>query len=149
MRAVVQRVKQAAVIVDDHISGQINQGLLIYLGVEKGDRQEDVDYIAKKVIDLRIFPDENNKMNLSVRDVRGQILLVSQFTLCGDYRKGRRPSFDQSGDPELAKRLYEQTISDLRGLAIEVQTGLFAAHMDVTSINDGPVTFLLDSKKLF
>ena len=149
MRAVVQRVKQAAVKVEDQITGQINLGLLIYLGVAKEDRQADVDYIAKKITHLRIFPDKNNKMNLSVRDVQGQILLISQFTLCGDCRKGRRPSFDQSGDPDLAKSLYEETITELRDQAIEVQTGIFAAHMEVTSTNDGPVTFLLDSKKLF
>ena len=149
MRAVIQRVKQAAVKVDDQITGQINLGLLIYLGVAKGDHQGDVDYIAKKITHLRIFPDENNKMNLSLHDVQGQILLISQFTLCGDCRKGRRPSFDQSGDPDLAKSLYEETITELRDQAIEVQTGIFAAHMEVTSTNDGPVTFLLDSKKLF
>jgi len=149
MRAVVQRVQQATVKVDDQITGQINRGLLIYLGIAKGDQQRDVETIAKKIIDLRIFPDENDKMNLSVRDVQGRILLVSQFTLMGDCRKGRRPSFDQSGEPDLAKRLYEKTITDLRGQGVDIETGVFAAHMEVSSINDGPVTFLLDSKKLF
>lgn len=149
MRAVVQRVKQAREKVEDKITGQINQGLLIYLGVTKGDSETDVGYLVDKISCLRIFSDSNDKMNLSVHDVQGQILLISQFTLCGDCRKGRRPGFDQAAEPELARQLYEKTITDLRDRSLEVQTGIFAAHMDVSSINDGPVTFLLDSKKLF
>ena len=149
MRAVVQRVKEANVQVDNKVVGSIGKGLLVYLGVGKDDSEKDVEFITDKLVNLRIFPDENDKMNLSVLDVRGGILLVSQFTLYGDCRKGRRPGFDLAGEPETAERLYEKTIEAIRQKGAPVETGVFAAHMDVTSINDGPVTFLLDSKKTF
>ncbi len=149
MRAVVQRVKEAKIEVDNQIVGSISKGLLVYLGVGKDDNEKDVEFIADKLVNLRIFADENEKMNLSVLDVGGAILLVSQFTLYGDCRKGRRPGFDLAGGPETAEKLYEKTIEAIRQKGVTVETGVFAAHMDVTSINDGPVTFLLDSKKTF
>jgi D-tyrosyl-tRNA(Tyr) deacylase len=149
MRAVIQRVSQAQVEVDGQIAGQIGQGVLVYLSVGKGDTEADVQFMADKLCNLRIFADDNNKMNLSVQDVRGAILMISQFTLHGDCRKGRRPGFDAAGEPETALRLYEQTIELIKAQDIEVQTGVFAAHMHVTSVNDGPVTFLLDSSRLF
>ncbi len=149
MRAVVQRVKEAKIEVDGNVVGSIGKGLLVYLGVGKDDSEKDVEFIADKLVNLRIFADEKDKMNLSVLDVGGRILLVSQFTLYGDCRKGRRPGFDLAGEPETAERLYEKTIDAIRQKGIPVETGVFAAHMDVTSINDGPVTFLLDSKKTF
>ena len=149
MRTVVQRVKGAKIEVDRQIVGSIGKGLLVYLGVGKDDTEKDVDFIADKLVNLRIFADENDKMNLSVLDVQGAILLVSQFTLYGDCRKGRRPGFDLAGEPETAERLYEKTIDAIRQKGVSVETGVFAAHMDVISVNDGPVTFLLDSEKTF
>ena len=149
MRAVVQRVKEAKIEVDGNVVGAIDKGLLVYLGVGKDDSKKDVEFIADKLVNLRIFADENDKMNLSVLDVGGQILLVSQFTLYGDCRKGRRPGFDLAGEPQTAERLYEKTIEAIRQKDAPVETGVFAAYMDVSSVNDGPVTFLLDSKKTF
>jgi len=135
--------------VDNKIVGAIEGGLVVYLSVGKEDTLDDVVFMAEKIVNLRIFADLEDKMNLSVQDVSGAILLISQFTLHGDCRKGRRPGFDQSAPPELARRLYEQTIDLIRQHGIKVETGTFAAHMHVTSTNDGPVTFLLDSKRLF
>jgi len=149
MRAVVQRVKEAEIEVNGQIVGSTGKGCLVYLGVGKEDSEKDVEFIADKLVNLRIFADENEKMNLSVLDVGAAILLVSQFTLYGDCRKGRRPGFDSAGEPETAERLYEKTIEAVRQKGVPVETGVFAAHMEVTSINDGPVTFLLDSKKTF
>jgi D-tyrosyl-tRNA(Tyr) deacylase len=149
MRAVVHRVKEAKIEVDNRIVGSIGQGLLVYLGIGKDDSEKDVEFVADKLVNLRIFADQNEKMNLSVLDVQGAILLVSQFTLYGDCRKGRRPGFDLAGEPETAERLYKRTIEALRQKDVTVETGVFAAHMDVSSVNDGPVTFLLDSKKTF
>jgi len=149
MRAVVQRVKEAKIEVDRQIVGSIGKGLLVYLGVGKDDSEKDVEFIADKLVNLRVFADENDKMNLSVLDVGGAILLVSQFTLYGDCRKGRRPGFDLASEPQTAERLYEKTIEAIRQKGVSVETGVFAAHMDVSSVNDGPVTFLLDSKKMF
>ena len=149
MRAVVQRVKEAKIEVDRQIVGSIGKGLLVYLGVGKDDSEKAVEFIADKLVNLRIFADENDKMNLSVLDVQGAILLVSQFTLYGDCRKGRRPGFDLAGEPQTAEAIYENTIDAIRQKGSPVETGVFAAHMDVTSINDGPVMFLLDSKKTF
>ena len=149
MRAVVQRVKEARIEVAGNTVGAIGKGLLVYLGVGKNNSEKDVEIIADKLVNLRIFADASDKMNLSVRDVGGAILLVSQFTLYGDCRKGRRPGFDSAGEPERAENRYEKTINAIRQKGVPVETGVFAAHMDVTSVNDGPVTFLLDSKKAF
>ncbi|KPK74909.1 MAG: D-tyrosyl-tRNA(Tyr) deacylase [Phycisphaerae bacterium SM23_30] len=149
MRAVIQRVTQARVEVEGEIAGQIEGGLLVFLSVGQGDTEADVQYMADKLVNLRIFADENDKMNLSVRDVGGAILMISQFTLHGDCRKGRRPGFDQAAEPKIARRLYERTVELVRQQQIRCETGVFAAHMHVSSLNDGPVTFLLDSSRLF
>ncbi|NLX70170.1 MAG: D-tyrosyl-tRNA(Tyr) deacylase [Clostridiales bacterium] len=149
MRAVVQRVKHAHVIVQNEKVGQIEKGLLVFLGVEKGDNESDLNYIVDKVAGLRIFEDEGGKMNLSVQDVGGSILAVSQFTLYGDCRKGRRPSFIQAAEPDVAKRYYDLFIQRIDEKGIPVAQGVFQAMMEVSLINDGPVTILLDSKKLF
>ena len=149
MRTVIQRVSQAQVQVDGETVGRIGRGLLVYLSIGKGDSEKDAEYIAEKLVNLRIFTDENDTMNLSVRDVGGSILMISQFTLHGDIRKGRRPSFDLPAEPDLANKLYEYSIGLIRQQNIPVEVGTFAAHMHVTSTNDGPVTFLLDSTKLF
>ena len=149
MRAVVQRVISAHVAADDKIVGEINQGLLVYLGVAQGDTAEDVKYISDKLAKLRIFSAEAGKMNRSVLDMKGEILLISNFTLCGDCRKGRRPSFDRAGDPDSANTLYQQVARSLQDQGIGTPTVQFKAHMHVTSCNDGPVTILLDSRKKF
>jgi D-tyrosyl-tRNA(Tyr) deacylase len=149
MRAVIQRVSKATVEVDGQITGQIDKGLLVYLSVAKGDLEADAEFMAQKLVNLRIFADENDKMNLSVRDVSGAILMISLFSLHGDCRKGRRPGFDLAAPPDLAQQLYEHTIELIKQQGISVETGVFAAHMHVSSINDGPVTFLLDSSRLF
>ena len=149
MRAVVQRVLQAQVKVNSRIIGQIGKGLLVYVSVAKGDSAEDAQFVADKIVHMRIFADENDKMNLNVLDVAGEALVVSQFTLHGDCRKGRRPGFDASAESALAEELYEKTVALIRDQKVPVETGKFAAHMEVTSINDGPVTFLLDSSRLF
>lgn len=148
MRAVVQRVTQAQVTVDENSVGRIDAGLLVYLGVAEGDGDPDVAYMVDKLSHLRIFSDDAGKMNLSVQDVQGKILLVSNFTLCGDCRKGRRPGFDLASPPDQADRLYTIVAEQLRDKGIKVETGQFQSHMIVTSVNDGPVTFLLDSRKL-
>jgi len=147
MRAVIQRVIQAQVEVEGEITGKIGKGLLVYLGVGKEDDEKDAGFIAEKLTNLRIFADENDKMNLSVRDVGGGILLISQFTLYGDCRKGRRPGFDAAGKPEQARQLYELTRELIKQQGVPVETGVFAAHMQVSSVNDGPVTFILDSAR--
>ena len=149
MRAVIQRVSEAKVEVDGQAIGAAGRGLLVYLGVGKEDTQADAEFMADKLVNLRIFADEAGKMNRSVLDIGGGVLLVSNFTLQGDCRKGRRPGFDAAADPQLAEPLYEK-VAELIGRAdIAVAKGSFGAHMHVTSINDGPVTFLLDSKRLF
>ena len=148
MRAVVKRVTRAKVTVDNHPVGQIEAGMLVYLGVAQGDGDVDVAYMVDKLSHLRIFGDEAGKMNLSVQDIKGQILLVSQFTLCGDCRKGRRPGFDLAAPPDVADTLYGTVVSGLRNVGLPVETGQFQAHMHVECENDGPVTFLLDSRKL-
>jgi D-aminoacyl-tRNA deacylase len=149
MRAVVQRVTRAQVTVADQIIGQIGGGLVILLGVEQGDGEPDAQQLADKIIQLRIFDDADGKMNLSLTDVRGSMLVVSQFTLLGDCRKGRRPSFIQAAAPELAEQLYETFVAAVGAQGIPVATGKFRATMQVELVNDGPVTLLLDSKKSF
>ncbi|SES73440.1 D-tyrosyl-tRNA(Tyr) deacylase [Natronincola peptidivorans] len=149
MRAVIQRISEGKVVIDNTISGEIKKGLLVFLGVGHDDTSEDVKYLAEKIMNLRIFEDKNDKMNLSVTDVEGKLLVVSQFTLMGDCRKGRRPSFTDAAKPLQAEDLYEEFVSFCRNTGIEVATGIFQADMQVHSINDGPVTMLIDSKKLF
>jgi D-tyrosyl-tRNA(Tyr) deacylase len=147
MRAVIQRVKSAQVYVDGRLAGGIGNGLLIFIGVGKGDDENDISYMVSKLPDLRIFEDTSGKFNLSLRDLNGGMLIVSQFTLFGDCRKGRRPSFTDAEEPITAKDLYERLINRLKGQGIPVQTGEFQAKMEVHLVNDGPVTLLLDSKK--
>jgi D-tyrosyl-tRNA(Tyr) deacylase len=149
MRAIVQRVKNAQVSVDGNIVGQISAGLLVYLGVGKGDDESDAVFIADKIANLRIFADSDDKMNLSVKDKLGQVLVVSNFTLFGDCRKGRRPGFDLAAEPTIAEELYEKVVQLIKTDGLDVQKGVFAAYMDVTASNDGPINFLIDSKKLF
>ena len=149
MRAVVQRVSSSKVTVDGEVIGNINKGLLVLLGVTHEDTSKDVDYIIDKVLNLRIFEDENEKMNLSLKDVEGELLVVSQFTLYGDCRKGRRPSFSSAARPEVATKLYEEFIEKARKEGIVTQTGQFGAHMMVDLTNDGPVTILLESNRDF
>lgn len=149
MRAVVQRVTSAGVTVAGNKISAIGCGLLILLGIEQGDGQRDADYLAEKIAGLRIFEDAAGKMNLSVSDIRGEVLVVSQFTLLGDCRKGRRPGFSAAAVPELAEPLCDYLVALLRGLEVPVQTGVFRAEMAVDLVNDGPVTLLLDSRKVF
>lgn len=148
MRAVIQRVKEASVTIDGKVKGSISHGLLLFLGIEEADTREDLQYICEKAVNLRVFEDDEGKMNKSVQESNGGVLLVSQFTLYGDARKGRRPSFSKAARPEQAIPLYEEAIA-LLGAHVPVETGEFQAMMDVALINDGPVTILLDSKKLF
>ena len=149
MRVVIQRVSHAKVVVDAAIIGQIGPGLLVFLGVGHGDGEAEADYLAAKIAGLRIFSDDAGKMNRDVRDADGSVLLVSQFTLYGDVRKGRRPAFDAAAPPDVAQRLYLYLASKLREAGLTVETGQFQAHMEVSLMNDGPVTILLDSSKLF
>lgn len=149
MRAVVQKVSSSKVTVDEEIVGQINQGLLVLLGVTHDDTSKDVDYMVDKITNLRIFEDENEKMNLSLKDVNGEVLAVSQFTLYGDARRGRRPSFSDAARPEVANPLYEEFVEKVKSQGINVGTGKFGAHMMVDLTNDGPVTILLESRKEF
>ncbi len=149
MRAVVQKVSSSKVTVDEEVVGQINQGLMVLLGVTHDDTSKDVDYMVDKVTNLRIFEDAEGKMNLSLKDVGGEVLAVSQFTLYGDARRGRRPSFSDAARPEVANPLYEEFVKKIRDLGINVGTGKFGAHMMVDLTNDGPVTILLESKKEF
>ncbi|MGA2172038.1 MAG: D-aminoacyl-tRNA deacylase [Sedimentisphaerales bacterium] len=149
MRAVIQRVSIASVEVDGQIVGQIGRGLLVYLSVGRPDTDKDAEFMAEKLIGLRIFADEAGKMNRSILDVGGEILLVSNFTLHGDCSKGRRPGFDAAAEPATANRLYEKTAQLITDKGVRVAKGVFGAHMQVASVNDGPVTFLLDSSRLF
>ena len=149
MRAVVQRVRDAKVTIDTHIEGQIKKGLLVLLGVGEEDSLDDIRYLAEKIMNLRIFEDENEKMNLSLLNIKGELLVVSQFTLFGDCRKGRRPGFDKAARPEIAQKLYLEFIEHCKGYDIVVETGRFQTEMMVELSNHGPVTLLLDSKKLF
>ena len=144
MRALIQRVTSASVKVDEKIVGKIGKGFLIFLGVYEEDTEEKIEKLTKKIVNLRIFNDENDKMNLSIKDVKGKILLISQFTLCADTRKGNRPSFVSAKNPKDANVIYEKTIESIRNEGIIVEKGIFGADMKVELLNDGPVTILLD-----
>ncbi len=149
MRAVVQRVKSASVSVEGEIVGAIREGLLVYLGAARNDEPRDVQYTADKIAGLRIFPNDDGRMSLSVEDIAGAVLVVSQFTLFGDVRRGRRPSFDEAAAPEIAEALYLDVVEELRARGIPVETGTFRAMMLVRSEVDGPVTIQIDSRKLY
>ncbi len=146
MKAVYQRVSSARVVVDGKTVGEIGKGALVLLGVEQGDTAADAAFMARKCVGLRVFEDRDGKMNLSLADVGGAMLLVSQFTLCGDTRKGRRPSFGRAAPPSEAEPLYQEVKAQMEALGIRVETGVFQAHMEVHLINDGPVTLLIDSR---
>lgn len=149
MRAVIQRVEKASVSVEGEIRGQVGAGFLVLIGVEEGDGDADFKYIADKVPNLRVFEDDQGKMNRSLMDVGGELLAVSQFTLLGDARGGRRPSFIAAARPETADPMYERLVAEWRARGIRVETGVFGAHMKVALVNDGPVTILLDSRRRF
>jgi D-tyrosyl-tRNA(Tyr) deacylase len=147
LRAVIQRVTRASVSVDGRVAGEVAAGLMVLLGVGRQDNPESAAYLAEKIVNLRIFSDDAGKMNLSLLDTGGAALVVSQFTLYGDTRGGRRPSYIQAAPPEEANRLYEEFVRSMRALGVTVETGVFQAHMQVEMVNDGPVTILLDSEK--
>ena len=149
MRAVIQRVSRASVTVEGEVVGEIGKGLLVLLGVATGDEEAAAEYLADKTLGLRVFEDEAGKMNRSLAEAGGAVLVVSQFTLYGDVRKGKRPSFDRAAGPEEANRLYEYFVERVRAAGIQCETGKFQAMMDVELVNDGPVTILLDSEKVF
>ncbi|HXS74886.1 MAG TPA: D-aminoacyl-tRNA deacylase [Terracidiphilus sp.] len=149
MRAVVQRVSKASVTVEGQRIGEIRLGLLVFLGVSTADSETDADYLVEKVAGLRIFEDDEGKMNRSVADLTAEVLVISQFTLYGDVRRGKRPSFDAAARPEAARKLYDYFVAQVRDRGLRCQTGQFQASMSVSLINDGPVTVLLDSSKLF
>jgi len=145
VKAVIQRVKEARVRVDGRVVGEIGTGVLVLLGVEMGDGRKQADWMAEKIVNLRIFPDGQGKMNLALQDVGGEMLAVSQFTLAGNCSKGRRPSFDTAADPEEANRLYNYFMGQVWELGVTVQSGIFQADMEVSLVNDGPVTFILET----
>ncbi len=147
MKALLQRVREARVEVDGTITGAIGTGLLILLGVSRTDTKPDADYLTEKIAGLRIFPDEQDRMNRSVTEIGGSVLVVSQFTLYGDCGRGRRPSFDEAAPPEEARALYEYFVERLRAMSVKTETGVFQASMQVFLVNDGPVTLLVESKK--
>lgn len=149
MRAVVQRVASSSVTVEGETTGKIDKGLMVLLGVADGDTDKDVTYMVDKIVNLRIFEDENDKMNLSLQDIGASLLVVSQFTLHGDCSKGRRPSFIEAAKPEIADNLYQKFVDKARSMGIRTETGRFKTHMMVELINDGPVTILVDSNKNF
>ena len=146
MIAVIQRCSRGKVTVSEKVVGEIDNGLVILLGVQKGDTEKDADFLVNKISDLRIFSDENDKMNLSIKDVHGSALIISQFTLCGDTKKGRRPSFIKAATPDDGNRLYEYFILEMKKGGVPIESGEFGAMMDVELVNDGPVTFVLNSK---
>ena len=147
MKIVLQRVKQASVSVEGRTSGEIGKGICLLVGIEKGDTLQDVEFLARKAVELRIFPDREGKMNLSLADVQGKVLAVSQFTLAASVKKGRRPGFDNAENPERAAELFARIVELIRESGFEVATGVFKASMEVHIVNDGPVTFILDSRK--
>lgn len=147
MKIVLQRVKKASVSVRNEIVGKIGRGICLLVGFEQGDRESDAQYLAKKIVDLRIFPDEQGKMNRSLLDVQGEVLAVSQFTLAGSLKKGRRPSFDKAEEPHRAEHLFRYFIDQIRKTGLRVETGIFGAVMDVSLVNDGPVTFILQDRR--
>lgn len=149
MRIIVQRVNNASVEVDEKLVGAIKKGLLVFLGVGREDDEVDLDYMVNKVLGLRIFEDEHDKLNLSLEDIEGELLVVSQFTLYGDARKGRRPSFTASAAPDIGEEYYERFVDKCRESGLKVETGIFGADMNVNLSNDGPVTIMIDSKKTF
>ena len=146
MRVVIQRVSEASVTIDSEITGQISKGFMILVGICPEDNLEDIQWLIQKIVNLRVFGDEDGKMNLSITDIKGEILLISQFTLFASTKKGNRPSFIQSAKPEIAVPLYEKFIESLKGFGISVSTGIFGADMKVSLTNDGPVTIIIDSK---
>ena len=146
MKTVIQRVKEASVTVDGQVVGKIGLGLLVFLAVSKNDTASDVDYLVNKLIELRIFEDDKGKMNFSIQEAGGEFLVVSQFTLLGSCEKGRRPSFDQAADPQKGEELYNAFVKALKGAGQKVETGQFRAMMDVSLVNDGPVTFVVESR---
>ena len=146
MKALLQRVKQAEVSISGQCYSSVGQGLLILLGVEKGDSKTEASWLAQKIINLRIFEDSAGKMNLSVQDIQGELMVVSQFTLAGDTSRGNRPGFDKAARPEIAKPLYEYMVDELRQSGLNIATGVFQADMQVSLINDGPVTFMLEKR---
>ncbi len=145
MKAVIQRVKEGQITVNGELIGAIDHGLLVFLGVAKGDNNKNADYLADKIAGLRIFEDENNKMNLSLTEIGGEMLIVSQFTLLGNCRKGRRPSFIEAAEPETANRLYSYFVKKIRQKGIKTATGRFRAMMEVSLVNDGPVTLIIEN----
>lgn len=147
MKIVLQRVREASVRVEGEVVGEIAQGACLLVGIERGDGERDVQYFAKKIVELRIFPDREGKMNLSLSEIGGEVLAVSQFTLSGSVKKGRRPSFDKAEEPQRAKQLFDDFVNLIRQRGIKVKTGIFGALMDVHLINDGPVTFILEGKR--
>jgi D-aminoacyl-tRNA deacylase len=149
MRAVIQRVKQASVIVNDHQTAAIGKGVVVFIGIGQDDTSKEINWIVEKIVNLRIFPDSEGKMNLSLSDIDAEVLIVSQFTLYGDCRKGRRPGFSGAAAPGIAEPLYNQMISEMQKRGITTATGIFQTMMDISLTNDGPVTLLLDSDKLF
>jgi D-tyrosyl-tRNA(Tyr) deacylase len=149
MRAVIQRVKRASVDVNGITTGSISKGIVIFLGIHRHDEAKEIGWMAEKIVNLRIFPDPDGKMNISLADINAEMLIVSQFTLYGDCRKGRRPGYSEAAQPEIAEPIYNRFVDEVRNKGINAATGKFQAMMDVTLVNDGPVTLLLDSKKNF
>ena len=147
MRVVIQRVKNASVEIDGNVNGKINTGFLVLLGIASTDTKQDVDYLVKKVVNLRVFSDENDKMNLSLKNVNGELLVISQFTLYGNCREGNRPSFIEAAKPDVAVPLYEYFLEECKKQISVVETGVFGADMKVSLLNDGPVTIIIESKK--